>query len=65
MVLAELDGLHTPNANGDRPLLEDDPTQPVESYFEHVDSGEGTAIFDGPSDEREGNDWILFLVRAE
>ena len=37
VVLAELDGLHTPNAQGDLPLRNDDPTQPVEAYFEHVD----------------------------
>jgi hypothetical protein len=37
VVLAELDGLHTPNANGHAPLKNDDPTQPNEDYFEHVD----------------------------
>ncbi len=37
VVLAELDGLHTPNANGDLPLINDDPTKPNEKYFEHVD----------------------------
>lgn len=37
VVLAEFDGLHTPNANGDLPLLHDDPTKPNESYFKHVD----------------------------
>lgn len=37
VVLAELDGLHTPNANGDIPLLNDDPATPNEKYFEHVD----------------------------
>ena len=37
VVLAELDGIHTPNANGDLPLLNDDPTQPNEKYFAHVD----------------------------
>jgi hypothetical protein len=37
VVLAELDGLHTPNANGDTPLLNDDPTKPNEKYFAHVD----------------------------
>ncbi|HTL10539.1 MAG TPA: glycoside hydrolase family 140 protein [Chitinophagaceae bacterium] len=37
VVLAELDGLHTPNANGDLPLLNDDPTQPNEKYFSYVD----------------------------
>ncbi|MCB0151002.1 MAG: DUF4038 domain-containing protein, partial [Caldilineaceae bacterium] len=38
VVLAELDGLHTPNRNGDVPLIDDDPTQPNEAYFAHVDA---------------------------
>jgi len=37
VVLAEFDGLHTPNANGDLPLKFDDPTKPNEKYFEQVD----------------------------
>ena len=37
VVLAEMDGLHTPNANGDIPLLNDDPATPNEKYFAHVD----------------------------
>lgn len=37
VVLAELDGLHAPNAYGNTPLLNDDPTSPNEAYFEHVD----------------------------
>ena len=37
VVLAEFDGLHTPNAYGDLPLLQDDPTTPNENYFKHVD----------------------------
>lgn len=37
VVLAELDGLHTPNPYGHRPLDDDDPTRPNEAYFEHVD----------------------------
>ncbi|HEY8928996.1 MAG TPA: glycoside hydrolase family 140 protein [Mucilaginibacter sp.] len=37
VVLAELDGLHTPNAYGERPLIDDDPTKPNEKYFQHVD----------------------------
>ena len=37
VVLAELDGLHTPNPYGHLPLIDDDPTQPNEAYFEHVD----------------------------
>ena len=38
VVLAELDGLTAPNANGDLPLEDLDPTRPVEAYFAHVDS---------------------------
>jgi hypothetical protein len=38
VVLAELDGLHTPNRNGDLPLFDDDPTRPNEPYFAHVDT---------------------------
>ena len=38
VVLAELDGLHTPNRNGDLPLIDDDPTRPNEAYFAHVDA---------------------------
>ena len=37
VVLAELDGLHTPNAYGEKPLIDDDPTKPNEKYFEQVD----------------------------
>lgn len=37
VVLAEMDGLHTPNANGDLPLIDDDPTRPNEAYFAFVD----------------------------
>lgn len=37
VVLAELDGLHTPNVNGHVPLLGDDPTRPNEFYFRYVD----------------------------
>jgi len=37
VVLAELDGLKTPNAYGERPFLTDDPSQPNEKYFQHVD----------------------------
>ena len=38
MLLAELDGLHTPNAYGHHPLIDDNPTQPNEPYFQHVDA---------------------------
>jgi hypothetical protein len=37
VVLAEYGGLTEPNANGDLPLLENDPTRPNEAYFAHVD----------------------------
>ncbi len=37
VLLAELDGLRTPNANGDVPLHDLDPAQPNEAYFAHVD----------------------------
>lgn len=36
VVLAEIDGLHTPNAYGEMPLINDDPATPNEKYFEHV-----------------------------
>jgi hypothetical protein len=37
VILAEMDGLHTPNAYGEKPLIDDDPTKPNEKYFEQVD----------------------------
>jgi hypothetical protein len=37
VVLSELDGLRTPNAAGERPLVENDPRRPNEAYFAHVD----------------------------
>lgn len=37
VVLAELDGLNTPNAEGNRPLIDNDPAKINEAYFEHVD----------------------------
>jgi hypothetical protein len=37
VVLAELDGLKDPNPYGHTPLKNNDPTQPNEKYFEHVD----------------------------
>lgn len=37
VVLAEFDGLHTPNAYGECPLIDDDPARPNEKYFAHVD----------------------------
>jgi len=38
VVLAEFGGLSVPNANGDLPLLDGDPTRPNERYFAHVDA---------------------------
>lgn len=37
VALAELDGLNTPNAEGNRPLIDNDPLNPDEAYFAHVD----------------------------
>jgi Protein of unknown function (DUF4038)/Putative collagen-binding domain of a collagenase len=37
VILAEMDGLHTPNSYGDVPLINDDPLKPNEKYFQHVD----------------------------
>jgi hypothetical protein len=37
VILAELDGLRTPNTNGHIPLLGDDPNRPNEFYFRYVD----------------------------
>lgn len=37
VALAEFDGLHTPNFYGHTPLRGDDPRQPNEDYFSHVD----------------------------
>lgn len=37
VVLAELDGLNTPNAAGQLPLIEKDPARPNDAYFENVD----------------------------
>lgn len=36
-LLAEQSGLDTPNANGDRPLQNNDPLRPNEAYFLHAD----------------------------
>ncbi|MDQ8186245.1 DUF4038 domain-containing protein [Pelagicoccus sp. SDUM812002] len=38
VILAEQSGLTVPNANGDLPLHELDPTRPNEAYFRHVDA---------------------------
>jgi hypothetical protein len=37
VALAELDGLNVPNAYGETPLANNDPAQPNEAYFAHVD----------------------------
>ncbi|TAG23166.1 MAG: DUF4038 domain-containing protein [Cytophagia bacterium] len=37
VILAELDGLTQPNPYGHLPLANNDPTQPNEAYFQHVD----------------------------
>ncbi len=37
VILAELDGLNTPNACGHLPLVDHDPTKLNDPYFEHVD----------------------------
>lgn len=47
VVLAELDGLKTPNAYGELPLKDLDPGRPNEAYFEHVDYIVGQAAAAG------------------
>lgn len=37
VALAELDGIRTPNANGDTPFHGEDLTRPSEAYWKHVD----------------------------
>ena len=37
VVLSEVDGLNTPNPYSAKPLINNDPTQPNEAYFKHVD----------------------------
>ncbi len=37
VVLAELNGLDTPNRYGHTPLIQNDPAQPNEAYFKHID----------------------------
>lgn len=37
VILAELDGLNTPNAYGNKPLVDNDPTKLNDKYFELVD----------------------------
>lgn len=37
VALAELDGLNTPNAYGEKPLIDNDPAKLNDAYFQHVD----------------------------
>jgi len=37
VILAELDGLNTPNSYGEKPLINNDPTKLNENYLKHVD----------------------------
>ncbi len=37
VILAELDGLNTPNMEGEKPLINNDPTNINEAFFKHVD----------------------------
>ena len=37
VILSEIRGLDVPNAYGDLPLIDKDPTKPNEGYFKHVD----------------------------
>ncbi len=37
VALAEFDGLDSPNAQGDKPLINNNPATPNENYFKHVD----------------------------
>ena len=37
VILAELDGLNDPNRYGETPLINNNPSKPNPSYFEHVD----------------------------
>ena len=38
VALAECDGLNKPNRYGHKPLTDNDPTQPNEPYWQHVDT---------------------------
>ncbi len=38
VALAELDGLNSPNANGDLPLVDNDISKPNDKYFKYIDS---------------------------
>jgi hypothetical protein len=47
VILAETDGLATPNAYSHTPLIDDDPAKPNENYFAHVDYCINTAATEG------------------
>lgn len=47
VALAEFDGLRAPNAYGDVPFYDFDPTRPVEAYWQHVDFIVNTAQASG------------------
>src|SRR5512133_2255635 len=51
VILAELDGLNTPDRNGDKPFVDNDPGRPGKAYFAFVDSlirlAESKGIFIG------------------
>jgi hypothetical protein len=36
VAIGELDGLLTPNRNGDLPLMDCDPAHPIDAYYDHV-----------------------------
>ena len=37
VILAEIDGLNTPNTEGEKPFINNDPLKPNDKYFKHVD----------------------------
>lgn len=37
VALAEIDGLNTPNVEGEKPLIDNDPSKPNGKYFEYMD----------------------------
>ncbi len=47
VALAELDGLNTPNMEGNNPLINNDPLKPNEAYWKHVDWVVGKAAEKG------------------
>lgn len=51
VIISDVDGLNKPNAYGDLPLIDKNPLQPNEAYFEHVDyivdKAESSGLFVG------------------